>query len=47
MKVRIEEMRSRAIEAEAEVPKSNGTGIQVRQPGYILEYRPDEDEESR
>ena len=27
--------------------QSNGTGIQVRQPGYILEYRPDEDEESR
>ena len=40
------EMRYQAIEAERST-QSNGTGIQRWQPGDILEYRPDEDEESR
>ena len=30
-----------------EIYLDTATGIQVRQPGDILEYRPDEDEESR
>ena len=31
----------------SEIYLDTATGIQVREPGDILEYRPDEDEESR